>query len=63
MKAKNAKQIIELLKENGFVLERQGKGSHVIYTKDNLTVSVPIHGKKDLKLKTLNSILKQAGLK
>ncbi|EMO53878.1 type II toxin-antitoxin system HicA family toxin [Leptospira noguchii] len=63
MKALNAKQVIELLKANGFELEREGKGSHVIYKKGSITVTVPVHGKKELKLKTLNAILKQAGLK
>ncbi|WP_241911985.1 type II toxin-antitoxin system HicA family toxin [Leptospira kirschneri] len=63
MKPMNAKQLIRLLEDNGFEFEREGKGSHVIYKKGTVTVTVPIHGKKELKLKTLNAILKTAGLK
>ncbi|AVQ11218.1 MULTISPECIES: type II toxin-antitoxin system HicA family toxin [Leptospira] len=59
----NARQVIRILEDNGFEFEREGKGSHVIYRKGTITVTVPIHGKKELKLKTLNAILKQAGLK
>ncbi len=41
----NAKEIIKILKENGFIKKSQ-KGSHEKYIKDNKTVIVPIHGKK-----------------
>lgn len=43
--------MIRILEDNGFEFEREGKGSHVIYRKGTITVTVPIHGKKDLNSK------------
>jgi predicted RNA binding protein YcfA (HicA-like mRNA interferase family) len=59
-----AKQIEKLVKSKGWYFERQ-TGSHKIYRHSNLKgiVVIPFHGKKDLPKGTLNSILKQAGLK
>lgn len=59
-----AKEIIKLIKNDGWFFERQS-GSHKIFkhpTKNGIVV-VPDHGKDDIKIGTLNSILKQAGLK
>jgi len=58
----NSKKIIRLLESDGWVKHSQ-KGSHCQYkhpTKKG-KVTVP-HPKKDLPLKTLKSILKQADL-
>lgn len=56
------KQIIRLLKKNGFILSSQN-GSHQKYvnTQTGITVIVPYHV-KDLKKGTEQAILKQAGL-
>lgn len=57
------KEVISLLKEDGWV-EKTQKGSHKQFVhpiKPN-KVTVPMHG-KDIRIGTLNSILKQAGLK
>jgi predicted RNA binding protein YcfA (HicA-like mRNA interferase family) len=56
------KELLRLLKENGWVLDRI-KGSHHIMIKGNKTLSVPVHGNRDLPKGTLNAILKEAGLK
>ena len=56
-----AKEIIKLLKENGWECVRI-KGSHHIFEKGGKIVPVPVHA-GDLKRGTLNSILKMAGLK
>lgn len=58
-----AKQMIKLLKENGFVEVRQN-GSHKFFINKETKRStvVPCHS-KDLKKGTEESILKQAGLK
>jgi predicted RNA binding protein YcfA (HicA-like mRNA interferase family) len=57
-----AKELIKLLKQNGFIFIRQS-GSHAIYKKPgNKMIVVPIHS-KDIPIGTLNSILKDAGLK
>ena len=56
------KELLRLLKENGWVLD-QIKGSHHIMIKGNKTLSVPVHGSRDLPKGILNAILKEADLK
>ena len=61
MKAPQLKKIIEA---DGWQFVRQ-TGSHMIFkhqVKKGIVV-IPMHGKSDIKPGTLNSILKQAGLK
>lgn len=60
MKSVKPRQIIKVLEGKGFKLIRQ-KGSHRLYRKGQLRVTVPYHT-KDLKPGTLRNILKQAGL-
>jgi predicted RNA binding protein YcfA (HicA-like mRNA interferase family) len=57
------KQVIALLKEDGWFKKAQ-KGSHAqfIHPRKKGKVTIPIHS-GDLPPGTLNSILKQAGLK
>lgn len=59
-----AKDLIKLLEEDGWYQVRQN-GSHKIFKHPTkkATIPIPEHGKTDLKIGTLNSILKQAGLK
>lgn len=60
----NAKELEKILIREGWYFIRQS-GSHRHYRhpdKDG-TVTVPFHGKKDLNIKTANTILKQAGIK
>jgi len=57
------KELLNKLKKDGWTLDRIS-GSHHIMKKDGcIPVSVPVHGKKDLKPGTLNDILKDANLK
>lgn len=58
----NTKEIIKILKENGFIKKSQ-KGSYEKYIKDDKTVIVPIHGKKDVPIGTIKSIEIQSGVK
>lgn len=58
MKSVKPRQMIKVLEHKGFKFVRQ-KGSHRLYKKANLRVTVPYHN-KDLKSGTLQSILKQA---
>lgn len=60
MKSLKPREVIRILENRGFVFKRQ-KGSHRLYRKDLLRVTVPYHN-KDLKPGTLRSILKQAGM-
>lgn len=59
----SSKEVIKLLKQNGWVLKATD-GDHHNFThptkKGKVTVPHPV---KDLPIKTYNSILKQAGLK
>ncbi len=55
--------VIRALSRAGFVLDRI-VGSHHVMTNSatGRTVSVPLHGGRDLKLGTLKGIIEQAGL-
>lgn len=55
------KQMIELLKENGFIVISQ-KGSHLKMKKGAIMTIVPMHN-KDLGKGLEQKILKEAGLK
>ncbi|OGN08645.1 MAG: hypothetical protein A3J46_03020 [Candidatus Yanofskybacteria bacterium RIFCSPHIGHO2_02_FULL_41_11] len=54
------REVIKALEGAGFAFIRQ-KGSHRIYVKRNLGITVPYHN-KDLKVGTLRHIIKQSGL-
>lgn len=55
------RDLIKLLKKNGWQLDRIN-GSHHIFRKEGITLSVPVHG-KDVPTGLLQQILKDAGLK
>ncbi|AJA42786.1 toxin (endogenous virus) [Clostridium phage phiCTC2B] len=59
----NSKEIIKIITKDGWFEVRQ-RGSHKQFKHQikQGTVTIPYHN-KDLDIKTLNSILKQAGLK
>jgi predicted RNA binding protein YcfA (HicA-like mRNA interferase family) len=54
------KKLIAALRKLGFV-EVRSKGSHFHLVKGNKLVTVPFHN-RDLKIKTLKSIMHQAGI-
>ncbi|SDE20093.1 Predicted RNA binding protein YcfA, dsRBD-like fold, HicA-like mRNA interferase family [Dyadobacter soli] len=60
----NAKQLLEILKEDGWYLKAQA-GSHrqFVHPIKSGKVTVSYQGKDEIPKGTLNSILKQAGLK
>ena len=58
----NGKELIKLLKLDGWELDRIA-GSHHIMIKDKKTISVPVHGSRDIAKGTMNKILKETGLK
>jgi len=58
----SGKQLIKLLKDKGWILDRI-EGSHHIMEKGVKTLSVPVHGNKDLGKGLLNALMKQGGLK
>jgi predicted RNA binding protein YcfA (HicA-like mRNA interferase family) len=59
----NAKQVERIIKKEGWELKTQ-KGSHqqFVHAQKKGKVTIPIHGKKEINLKTLKSIFKQAGI-
>ena len=60
MKSVKPRQMIKVLERSGFTFIRQ-KGSHRLYRKGELRVTVPYHN-KDIKPGTLRNILKQSNL-
>ena len=56
------KELVKLLKKNGWELDRINGSHHIMY-KGTKTLSVPVHGNKDLPSGTLNTLLKEGGLK
>ncbi len=62
MKSISGKYLCKVLESYGWQLIRIS-GSHYIYTKsDHPTLSIPVHGNKDLKIGTLKGLMKAAGL-
>ena len=55
-----SRDVIRVLQQIGFIEDRQ-KGSHKIFKKGTLRVTVPIHT-RDLKRGTVRSIVEQTGL-
>ena len=53
------KDLERILKENGFVLERNG-ANHDIFSDGNKSIPVPRH--KEIREKTTKDILKEAGI-
>ena len=56
------KELIKLLKANGWQLARI-EGSHHILVRGTETISVPLHGSRDLKKGTLKALLKKGVVK
>ena len=56
------RELIKFLKKHGWQLDRIS-GSHYIMKNQQKTLTIPVHGKKDIPKGTLNNILKEAGLK
>lgn len=58
----NAKELIKFLNSKGFELVRQ-KGSHQRYkNQDGRAITIPVHGKSDLKRGLLNGILNELNI-
>ena len=58
----NGKEVIKRLKEAGFIVVRS-QGSHFRLARGAIKVSVPTHGRRDLKPGTLASIERQSRVK
>jgi predicted RNA binding protein YcfA (HicA-like mRNA interferase family) len=54
------KQVVDVLKQHGFIFLRSGKGSHEIWGKGSVAVSVPFNCASR---HTANGVMKDAGIK
>ncbi|HZX58586.1 MAG TPA: type II toxin-antitoxin system HicA family toxin [Mucilaginibacter sp.] len=61
-KAYSSQDIINLLKDAGFVLDRIKGSHHIFFHPQNNKRAVVPHPKKDLPTGTARAILKQAGI-
>ena len=59
---KSNEYIREALQE-GWIFVRQGKGSHEIYEKDGIQITIPNHGSKELGKGIENKLRKQMKMK
>ena len=59
----SAKQVCQILIEHGFLQVRQ-RGSHIIMQKkiDESTITIPVLNYSEIKIGTLQSIIRQSGL-
>jgi len=58
-----SKELLKLLQQDGWIIKNQrGSHLHLIHPTKQGKVQIPMHN-TDLKIGTLNSILKQAGMK
>ena len=60
----NYRQVVKMARKLGFCFCRQAKGNHEIWRRDSdgHQTTIPNHGSKPLKRKTLKSILKDFGI-
>ena len=63
MKSISGKKLCKVVEKSGWILVRV-KGSHYIYTKEDVSkiIVIPVHGNRDLPTGTLRGILKDAEL-
>jgi predicted RNA binding protein YcfA (HicA-like mRNA interferase family) len=59
----SAKEVCQILNKNGFIQVRQ-RGSHIIMQKkiDDSTITIPVPNYSEIKIGTLQSIIRQSGL-
>ncbi|MBF0289809.1 MAG: type II toxin-antitoxin system HicA family toxin [SAR324 cluster bacterium] len=63
LKLLSAKAVCQILSEYGFFEVRQ-RGSHIIMQKksDHSTITVPVPNHKEIRIGTLQSIIRQSGI-
>lgn len=61
-KSYSSKEIIGLLEDAGFILDRVKGSHHIYFHPESKRLAVVPHPKKDLPFGTARSILKQAGI-
>ena len=63
LKILSGKEVCKILAEHGFLQVRQ-KGSHIVMQKktENTTTTVPVPNHPEIKIGTLQSIIRQSGI-
>ena len=63
LKVLSGKEVCKILEQNGFELVRQ-KGSHIVMQKKttDTTITIPVPNHKEIKIGTLQSIIRQSKL-
>jgi predicted RNA binding protein YcfA (HicA-like mRNA interferase family) len=59
----SGKEVCSILSKNGFQMVRQ-RGSHILMQKilEGTTITIPVPSHKELRIGTLQSIIRQSGL-
>jgi predicted RNA binding protein YcfA (HicA-like mRNA interferase family) len=59
----SGREVCDILRSNGFVEVRR-RGSHIVMQKkvDSSTITVPVPDHKEIRIGTLQSIIRQSGL-
>lgn len=58
----NGRDLVKLLKQHGWVLDRVEGSHHIMVKEDHRPVPVPVHGARDLPKGLVHRILKEAGI-
>jgi len=63
LKILSGKDVCKILSDHGFIQVRQ-KGSHIVMQKkiDNSTVTIPVPNHSEIRIGTLQSIIRQSGI-
>ena len=59
----NGKELIKILKKNGWVLDRVAGSHHIMIKEGKRAVPVQVHSSKDLPKGLVSAIFKQTGIK
>jgi predicted RNA binding protein YcfA (HicA-like mRNA interferase family) len=57
------KELIKILREHGWILDRIEGSHHIMVKKGKRPVPIPVHGNRDLPKGLVHRILKEAGVK
>ena len=57
------RQLIKIMKQNGWVLDRVSGSHHVMIKEGRRSIPVPVHGQRDLPKGLVSAILRQAEIK
>jgi len=56
------KELINILRANGWVLDRISGSHHIMIKEGRRSIPIPIHGKKNIPIGLVTRIMKQAGI-